>query len=266
MSSPPPPPDLSALPPDTVVLVATLTLLQVLERLHRARIGPLSPSYRRLPFRDRFDWDRRALNLLFQLAQAPFNLYLLLLDPRPTADVIYGYSRVAHLGFLVVLAFYLYDAIGLVMHPAPPSNAPLWLFHHAVAAGLLLWDVAYRRSSAFPAAAFLLSAAAHIPNELRWLCTAMNVADQRLLKAVHLLSVLLAFLTCALPPPFLLFKCAQQLQISVRHLLTTRMRPQCSFVFALVYVPHIVLIFYQACRAYKAWGMPPRPYRPKKVD
>lgn len=258
--------DLSILPPDLVILSATLFILQLFDIIQRNYINPFFPSYSSLPFRDRFDWERRFLNLLFQIIQAPFNAYILLLDRQVSTDYIYGYSTAAHVGFIVIIAFYIYDTIGIVMHPAAPSNSPMWLFHHSVAVVLLLYNVSYRKCSAFPAAAFLISGAGHIMNELRWLCTAMNVQSQRVLKTCHIFYVLVCILTCGLPPPFLLLKCARQLGIPVFDLVIHHMQPYCNFVFILIYVPHVVLIFYQAWRAYRLWGTSPIPFRQRKFD
>lgn len=252
--------------PDLVIVVFAIAVLQLLEVMHRIWIGPSSSSYRNLLYRDRFDWDRRALNLFFQVVQAIFNGYVLFFDRQVNADPLYGYSPIAHVGFLVIIAFYVYDTTGIIMHPAPPSTSSMWIFHHFVAVGLLLFDVSFRRCSAFPAAAFLISGAGHIANEARWLCTATNVQNQIVLKSCHVLCVVIAILTCGIPPPLLLWRCAKHLDVSVFELTFTRMRPYCLFFFALIYIPHIVLIFYQAWRAYLVWGLPPMPFRPKKVD
>ncbi|CDF35112.1 unnamed protein product [Chondrus crispus] len=261
-----PPPLPSSLPPDLVTVVSSLTLFYALDLFHRHYISPLFPSYVSFPPAARFDWDRRSLNLFFQLVQTPFNLYLLLLDPHTQADPLYGYSPLAHLGFLIIVAFYLYDAAGIVMHPTPPSSSPLWLFHHSVAVALLVYDISYRRCSALPAAAFLISAAGHVSNEARWLCTVTDVRDQRLLKPLHLFCVLVPLVTCGLPPPWLLYKCARQLRVSVVQLVAQQMRPYCLFFFIIIYVPHLGLIAYQARRAYRLWGAAPKPFRIKKLD
>lgn len=258
--------DLSFLPPDLVIVVCTMFALQLCEVSHRKWIGPFFSSYSSLPYRDRFDWDRRVLNVSFQALQAVFNGYLLLFDPEVIVDPLYGYSATAHVGFLVIIAFYVYDATGIIMHPAPPSTSSMWVFHHFVAVGLLLFDVSFRRCSAFPAAVFLISGAGHIANEARWLCTAMNVQNQTVLKGLHVLCIVICVLTCVLPPPLLLVKGAEQLGVSVFDLVTTRMRSYCTFFFSLIYIPHVVLIFDQAGRAYRSWGLAPKPFRPKKVD
>lgn len=253
-------------PPDLVIVALALSFFQILEFIHRRRIGDIFPAYSRLPFRDRFDWDRRALNLLFQLVQFPFNAFILLCDSSVTADYLYGYSAFAHIGFLIIIAFYIYDTAGMIMHPRPPSTTPWWIFHHAVAVGLLLYDVSYRRVSAFPAATFLISAVGHVPNELRWIFTALNVGNRKVLNACNVFSAIIVILACALPPPFLLYKSAQQLDISVLLLVTSRMRPYCIFFFLLIYIPHLGLTTHHIVKVFTHWNKRPKPFRPSKVD
>lgn len=254
------------LPPDLVIVCATLTLLQILEWTHRRHIGSCFSSYTRLPFRDRFDWDRRVVNLTFQVIQLFANTYILLLDPSATADVLYGYSAKAHTIFLATAAFYLYDSTGIVMHPSPSSNSGMWLLHHAIAIVLIVYNVSYRRTSAFPAATFLISAASHIPNELRWLFTASNVTSQAALNALLGLCFLIVLLTCGLPPPYLLWKCTRQMSASLNDVVLKRMQFYCVLVFMLIYVPHVVVVFHQLHRLCVYWNRAPEPFRTKKVD
>lgn len=254
------------MPPDLLIVSITTVILQLSELLHRHKIGPLFRTYTSLPFRDRFDWDRRALNLTFQFLQLFFNAYLLTLDTAVISDCLYGYSDLAHIGFLVIIAFYIYDTTGMIMHPRPATLAPMWIFHHYLAVGLLLFNVCYQRTSAYPAAVFLISAAGHIPSEFRWLYAAMRVNNRFLLKTSNLVVAVIAFLTCGIPPPYLLVKASRQLHISVWQLVTQRMRPYCTFFFSLIYVPHVILVLHQFKRAYDDWGKVPEPFRMAKMD
>lgn len=254
------------LPPDIVIIVFALSSFQVAEWVHRRHIGPLFRAYVKLPFRDRFDWDRRAINITFQFLQLFCNGYLLTLDRAATADYLYGYSSFAHFLFIVIIAFYIYDTCGIVMHPSPGSTYIAWIIHHVIAIGLLLFDVSFKRYSAFPAATFLISAAGHIPNELRWFCAAMNVQSQAMLNFTLVLCALISIVTLAIPPPYLLWKAAGQLGISIFQLITTRMRPYCIFFFSLIYLPHVGLVLHQIRRMRIHWGKPAEPFRTRKVE
>lgn len=254
------------MPPDLVIVTFSITLLQFLELTHRYKIAPCFPSYNALSFRDRFDWNRRAINLLFQFLQFFFNLYILTIDKSVTSDYIYGYSPIAHVGFLIIISFYVYDTTGMVMHPSWPSLTPVWIFHHVVAALLLVYDVSYRKSSAFPAAAFLIAAAGHIPNELRWFIIVTNVSNLRIINAANVLSTVIISIACVLPPPYLLYKCAVQLNTSILQVVTHHMRFYCTFIFIIFYIPHIYISIVQFHRAYTNWNQQPITFRPKKVD
>lgn len=252
--------------PDLVVLVVTLVVLQLLEVVQRHVIGPRFKAYNALTFRDRFDWDRRSINITFQVVQAVFNAYILLLDLGATSDILYGYSIKAHIGFLIIIAFYLYDTTGIIMHPLPPSAGGVWIIHHIIAVGLLVYNVTYKKSSAFPAATFLISAAGHIPNELRWFLVVSNQRNQAALNFANLLCLLIIIVTCVLPPPYLLSKAAQQLDTSVYDVVFNRMRAYCRFFFLLIYIPHVYLVYYQFNRLIIHWNKCPEPFRQRKVD
>lgn len=252
--------------PDVVVFAAALFVLLLFDALHVRLVAPRFRAYQALAFRDRYEWGRRANNLVVQLAQLIFNAHVLCADTGATRDYLYGYSGVAHAGLLCVAAFYVYDSIAMLLHPAPPTTAPLWLAHHALATGLLLYNTSYKRSSAFPAATFLVSAAGHIPNEIRWLLSANGVLSARRSNANNVLHVAIMAATCAFPPPYLLHKAAGQLGVSVAELALRRMRLSCRFFFLLFYVPHLYLIHYVARRAARQWNKPPEPFRTRKVD
>lgn len=252
--------------PDVVVVFTTISTLLFIEWIHRRRLGPRLPSYKGLPFCDRFDWNRRIINLLFQVVQLLFNIYLLTADKQVSLDYIYGYSLAAHIGFLSIVSFYMYDSIGIVMHPSPSSRSLPWLIHHLVAIVLLLWIVSYKQSFAFPAAAFLVSAAGHIPNELRWFIAAANVRNQIVINTVLLLCFIFTFLFCGVPPLYLLQKIATQLHTTMYSVFFSRMRSHCVFVFLLVYIPHVVLLFHQLHRLVIYWNRPSEPFRTRKID
>lgn len=260
------PPLPQGVPPDVVVVSVALTILQVFEWIHRRSIGPRFQSYVTLPFRDKFDWDRRVNNLSFQLIQLIFNAYLILFDRNTRKDYLYGYSPIAHIGFLVIIAFYLYDSTGIVMHPSPSSRSVAWLTHHVIAVSLLLWVVSVKRSFAFPSAIFLISAAGHIPNELRWFIAATNVRNQALINTVLVLCFVITFVTCAVPPPYLLYRCAVQFGISIYNLIFFRMRVYCISVFSLIYIPHVFLVVHQLRRLHVHWNQPSEPFRTRKID
>lgn len=249
------------LPPDLIVVAASLTMFQLTEVVHRHRIGPSISSYSRLPFCHRFDWDRRFLNITFQTLQLIFNLYLIFFDPVVQADCLRAYSNTAHLGFLIIIAFYIYDTTGIVMHPITPPGTSIWIFHHLVATSLLLLNVCYLRTSAFPAAILLISAASHIPNELRWILSALHVQNPKLLRAVFLLRAFLTLLFCGLPPPYLLFRLAAHLDTSIFRLISHHMPSYCIFFFLLIYVPHVVLVFYLFRRVLLLWNARVKPLR-----
>lgn len=255
-----------AFAPDAVIIVTSMMGLQMLEMLQQRYIGPLFQTYSTLAYPDRFEWDRRTQNALFQFLQMGFNAYLLFFDASCKSDYLYGYSTVAHVGFLVIIAFYLFDSMGLIMHPAASSSNYVWIFHHAVATALLLYNVSYKRYSAFPAATFLIAAAGHIPNDLRWFLTVTNTTNHLALNATLVACFLFTLLTCGLPPPYLLAKCAAQLNVSVTHVVMNNMRPYCLVFFVLFYVPHVYLVFHQLTRMHKNWNKPPNRFRAQKID
>lgn len=258
--------NLSVLPPDLIVIASSLTMMQLLEIIQRKHIGPSIQSYRKISYRDRFDWDRRLSNVLFQVLQAMFNVYTLVYDKKVTQDVLYGYSEVSHIGLLIILSFYIYDSIGIVMHPLPSSNSNMWLLHHYITIGLLAYNISYKRSSAFPASIFLISSVSHIPNEIRWFLTVMNIRHRLTLRSVHILCFILVVLTCAVPPPYLIYESSKQLNISISQVVFHKMQSYCLFFFLLIYIPHVLLIFIQFKRVYLEWNRLPRPFRHKRVD
>lgn len=253
-------------PPDVVIVSVTLMVLQSFEWFHRRSIGPRLQSYTELPFSDKFDWGRRVINLSFQLIQLVFNAYVIMFDQNTRKDNLYGYSTVAHIGFLIIIAFYLYDSTGIVMHPSPSSRSVVWLIHHVIAVSLLLWVVSLKRSFAFPSAIFLISAAGHIPNELRWFIAATDVRNQGLINTSLVLCFVITFVACGIPPPYLLYKCAAQLGVSVHDLVFSRMRIYCISVFLLIYIPHVFLVFHQLHRLFAHWNRPSGPFRTRKID
>lgn len=258
--------DLSLLPPDLVIVIVTMTFLQLLEVTQRKYFGPAFKSYSTLTFRDRFEWDRRAINIIFQTLQVIFNSYILLYDPYSTSDVLYGYSPIAHIGFLIIVTFYVYDATGIVMHPSPSSSSIAWLIHHFITVGLLVFDVSYKKCSAFPAAVFLISSVGHIPNETRWFLAVTNIHNIFIIRSIHLVCGFVALVTCGFPPPYLLIRVATQLQITVFDVVFYRMRGYCMFFFLLIYIPHVIIIFVQFKRIFSEWNERPKAFRHRKVE
>lgn len=252
--------------PNVVVVIGTLSLLLLISAIQRFYIGPhFFESYRKLSFRDQFDWDRRTINIIFQLLQTIFNSYLLIFDDAVTSDVLYGYSPIAHYGFLIIIGFYIYDSFGVVMHPLP-SSPSVWITHHVISVALLTYCVAYMRCSAFPAAVFLISAAGHIPNELRWFLAVSNERRVWVINAIHVLCTTVVFGTCGVPPPVLIVRAARQLGVGVVDVVFKHMRVYCVFVFLLIYVPHVILICIQIVRTVKEWNKIPGPFRHRKVE
>lgn len=255
--------------PDVFVIFTCFLCFQLFDAIHHHWISPMLPTYAQLSFRDRYDWDRRLTNLTFQLLQLPFNLYILLIDQESNSDVIYGYSRIAHVGFIIILSFYIHDTTGLILHPRPPTGTWAWIIHHMIASALLVYDVCYKQSSAFPAAAFLISAAGHIPNELRWFFTATALFRRLPITfrdAFNVLSTSLISAVFLIPPVWLLKRCAQQLELSIYDLLIQRMTNYCHFFFALIYLTHVGLVVGQLRRLTREWRTEAAEFRHTKVE
>ena len=251
---------------DLVLIVCLLLLLSLTEVVLRQWTHATFRTYSTFSFRDRFEWDRRALNLIFQILQLCFNIYVLIFDADATEDYLYGYSYVSHVGFCAILGYYIYDTIGMIMHPLPPSTSRLWIVHHYITISLLLYNVRYKQTSAFPSSTFLISAAGHIPNEIRWLSIAIGVKSQVLLNLGHLFCSIVVFVVFGLPPPYLMYKGAQQLNISIVELMMDKMKIYCIFFTLLIYVPHLFLIVYQIHRTLKHWNLPAQPFRHTKLE
>lgn len=240
--------------------------LQLVDLLHRTYIGPLFPSYLSLPFRHRFEWDRRAVNILFQVFHGIFNVYIIIFDPSATADYIYGFSRVAHLGHAITIAFYLYETTGFVMHPFHSSKMLYWVLHHFIASALLLYNISYKQSSAFPASILMMSACAHLPNDMLWLFRANNFRNQTLANALHVASFGFTVSCCGFPPPYLLLKCASELRVSIKELVLLHMRPYCILTFLIFYLPHLKIICIVWRRLVRNWNKPMEPLVITKID
>ncbi|PXF49232.1 Transmembrane protein 56 [Gracilariopsis chorda] len=255
--------------PDVVVIFLCFLSFQLFDAIHHHCISPKLPIYAQLSFRDRYDWDRRVTNLTFQLLQLPFNLYILFVDQNSTSDVIYGYSRIAHVGFVIILSFYIHDTTGLVLHPRAPTGTCGWIIHHIIASALLVYDVCYKQSSAFPAAAFLISAAGHIPNDLRWFFTATALFRRLPVSfrdGFNIFSISLISAVFLIPPIWLLKRCAQQLELSMYDLLIQRMTTYCHFFFALIYLTHVGVVIGQLRRLGREWRTEAPQFRHTKVQ
>ncbi|CAN8072475.1 unnamed protein product [Agarophyton chilense] len=255
--------------PDLVIAVCTLSCFQLFDALHRHLVCPRLPAYRRLSLRDQYDWDRRLTNITFQILQLPFNLYILFIDRSAAIDSIYGYSRIAHVGFVVILSFYVHDTTGMIVHPRAPSGSFGWIIHHFIAVALLTYNVTYKQSSAFPAAAFLISAAGHIPNDLRWFLIASSVFEHSSIafrNAFNVVSTVIVASLFLIPPVWLLLRCAHQLNISLYVLLTNIMTAYCNFFFALIYFVHIGVILSLCGRIAEEWHKQPPKFRHSKHE
>lgn len=233
------------------LIVQRLLVLPALLRQHH---GQFSTG-------DRFEWGRRAVNITAQAILAPANMYILLFDRRVQADYLYGYSSFAHHTFVVTIVVYLIDTLLYIVHPVRQCLTEVWVFHHTVTITLLTWDVAFRRVSAFPAATFLMAAASHVAADLRWFLIAMRVRSVVINNFVNVICVLVVVLSCVLPPPYMLFKIARQKSSTLTQLVIAHMQPYCIFFFLLIYIPHLMLPYFQMRRLVNNWGRPPKPFK-----
>lgn len=247
--------------PDSVVLAVSWIFLLLLLAFQRNVLGPKFSTYRNLSSTEQYDWDQRALNLAFQVSQIIFNCHILFLCAETARSPLYGYTPVAHTGFLVIAAFYFFDAALFVAHPET-THVVGWTAHHLFAAGMLIWLTAFQRTSALPASAFLISAAGHIFNELRWFFRTTGARHARHMRevynAISVVCNVVLFATCVVPPPYLVLLSARQRGVTLRVMFSEKMRWACVVCYWIVWLPHCLLFAVQVKRTLRHWGGVPQ--------
>jgi TLC domain len=246
-----------AVVPDAVILVLSLCSFLFALAVQRNVVSPrFSSTYRHASAGVQFDWDQRVLSLLFQALQTAFNFYILFFSPATQKSPLYGYSVVAHVGFVITCAYYLFDAILLVVHPdvAYGSYGGAWMVHHLFAAAVLIWQTSILRMSALPASTFLISSAGHVGNEIRWFLRTAGFSSRRVHNALSVACNVILFVTCVLPPPWLVYSSAQQHAVGWCDMLTSVMRVQCVVGYWVVWLPHCVLFVVQVRRTLRHWS------------
>eukprot|EP01006_Ploeotia_vitrea_P000709 TRINITY_DN103517_c0_g1_i1.p2 TRINITY_DN103517_c0_g1~~TRINITY_DN103517_c0_g1_i1.p2 ORF type:complete len:300 (+),score=118.39 TRINITY_DN103517_c0_g1_i1:25-924(+) len=193
-----------------------------------------------------FEWRRRAVALVAHLISTAFNVYLCWFDQTGRADLVTGYSRVAHVAFVFGAAMYIVDTALIVAHPRKGRRTRIvWVVHHVVAITFLLMMRHYRMGS-FPAACFMISSATHIPSNLRWFeQTASGLKCTRRDKVIGWVNMVTFFVAAVLPIPYMFVAIAEQKRISIRSLLLDgefeHIHRKCIAGSALIYVPHVLL-------------------------
>eukprot|EP00188_Purpureofilum_apyrenoidigerum_P000293 Plantae.Rhodophyta-Purpureofilum_apyrenoidigerum.ctg1121.p1 GENE.Plantae.Rhodophyta-Purpureofilum_apyrenoidigerum.ctg1121~~Plantae.Rhodophyta-Purpureofilum_apyrenoidigerum.ctg1121.p1 ORF type:complete len:269 (+),score=29.60 Plantae.Rhodophyta-Purpureofilum_apyrenoidigerum.ctg1121:116-922(+) len=223
--------------------------------LHRC-MGALScrfQVYRDLPSDYKVDWETRGVNMLFQVAQAGFNIHVMFFDIDVAEDYMLSYSQFFHRGAILTAGFYVYDAAVLALNPRA-SLRYMWILHHFLCVGLLGFNFSYR-TGAFPSACFLISAAAHIPNELRWFAYKSDSKNRLLLNSLHLSCAMAVLFSNIVPPLYMLRVLTKQQETTLAHLLTKVMKLPCQFGFIVIYVPHCILFFAQIQKAWNGWNI-----------
>ena len=252
---------------DSAVLVVGMAMCFLLHLTGKIISFNQSKFYRTTDFVTRYDWDQRLLNLIVQVILCFFYVNLIFYDRTVLENPLYGYSHQAHIGFLIVVAFYIYDSILYLAHPKVGlASRVQWLAHHALTVGLLFWDTSSKRISAFPAAIFLISSAGHIGNELRWFSVKLGVESAALYNGINVLCNLLVFFTCIVPPPYMLKVIAAYLNRSVWGLIREVMQSVCIMASLAVYLPHCVLQYVQVKRTVKGWNKGVKSVRANTID
>lgn len=238
--------------PDLAVFCASLLLILVFCAFQKHVVGPLSVTYGQLSFATRYDWDQRVLNLLFQIAQTIFNLYILFVCTVCADDPLYGYTPASHVGFLCIAAFYAYDAVLLLHHPSEP-HATFWVCHHLFATGLLLWLTIVQKTSARPASTFLISSAGHIANEVRWFMRKTKTSRKWSNNMLGISCDIVIFVACVVPPPHLVLLSARKRQVRVVDMFSHLMRWPCVVGFWIIWIPHCALWVIQMRKTAQHW-------------
>jgi hypothetical protein len=240
--------------PDAVILESSLVVLLLLHAVQRYVLGPLcSSTYRTLSKDVQFDADQRVLSLLFHVLQTAFNIYVLFFSNATRESPLYGYDAVHHVGFLLITAYYVYDAMLMLVHPGA-SNAGLWIFHHVFAAFMLTWQTSLLRMSALPASSFLISSAGHIANETRWFLRTGGLVNRHVHNVLGVACNAILFVACVLPPPWLVYTSAQLQGISSYRMLFSVMQTQCVAAYWFVWLPHCLLFIVQSQRTARHWN------------
>lgn len=240
---------------DSTALALVFVALLALHTLQRYLLGPrLSATYRKLPPDIRFDWDQRALNLAFQVAQTAFNCHVLFFSTVIAADPLWGYTVAAHAGFIAITGFYLYDCALFITHP-DAELVTFWVCHHLFASGMLIWLTGYQRTSALPASAFLVSASGHVFNEVRWFLRTTRAVNARVwANAVGVACNIVIFATCVVPPPYLVWLASRVRDVPWLDMFTVHMRTQCVLTYFFVWIPHCSIFCLQVRRTLRHWN------------
>jgi len=206
------------------------------------------------PFR--FDWEQRGVNVLAQLAQTLFHIYVMFLDESVKDDLVFGFSRSAHHGYVAICAFYCYDAVLYASHPRlNPFSRYGWLAHHVIAIALLAMIFRLQRG-ALAASSLLISSAAHIASELRWFGFKLRGEGRQSALFVNTMNVVCAaavFLSCIMAPLYMLFAIARHTGIARHRLFLDLMRWQCLAGLATVLIPHCILFAVLVRRSVVEW-------------
>ncbi len=210
---------------------------------------------------DRFEIVRRMTNLFSQTVLSACYTRILFHAPSHAHDVLYGYSSFAHTSFLLAIGAYLVDAILYAAHPSPPSLTSVWITHHGVALLLLVWNVSFRHTSAFPAAIFLVSNLAHPFVDLRWLLIVFDFRGPRISTAANALCCVAVTVAHMLPPPYLVGLAASARDLSIMTFVLHEMRVYCWVFSLLIYIPHLLCPVYQAQRLVNGWMKPAQRFR-----
>lgn len=229
------------------VLVLCLVLLLARLFVRRSRLCRLASG-------ERYEAARRLVNFISQTVLGGLYLYIMLTPSAYGSDILHGYSPFAHRTFLLAIAFFLFDTTLYVAHPSPEGGlVGRWIIHHFVTTAFLLWLVAFRRSSALPAAVFLVSNAAHPVADLRWLISTADVGGPRLSKAVETARAVVVAVTFLVPPPMLVVRAANEAGLPVAKFVLERMQPVCWGGSLLFYVPHVIIPISLARRLVRNW-------------
>lgn len=224
-------------------------------------------TYRGLSPATQFDWNQRLVNLICQCLMLPFNVYILFFDKSVSQNALYGYSSTAHIGFVLTIAFYLYDSYLYLRHPKIRlCSRAQWFSHHVLTISLLLWNTSSKKISAFPAATFLISSAGHIPNEIRWLAVKNGILAPWFYNVLNILCNLLLFWTCIVPPPYMMRTVANHLETDTMGMLRRVMKWSCILGTLAVYVPHCLLMFIQLGRTVRGWNRGPKSVKANTIS
>lgn len=296
----------------SVTLTASLAVLLVADRLVAAdaltdgddgggggsvhHASPAKPRHREVgaghrrqpPPATAFELRRRALQSVTHLLLTALHVYVLVLDAearRP--NIITGFSRAAGCAAAASAVHYAIDAVLYAVHPqrnlcaATSAYGLGWLLHHVAAVLGLVYLLAGPRKGAVPISALLVSAAAHVPTDLRymWLKCAgrgpraargdggdgervlhpqqRRVQQRRSARAFGLLIVASVFGASIVPPVWMLREIVREMRLPSWRYLMVRvdrggagMRWQCVAGTVAVMAPHLGVLVYHVRREF----------------